>query len=74
MWEIISGQEPYAKERVWAIPQKVCEENLRPSPIPQGAPEKYVEIMKKAWSGSANERPSILVIENQLNELLTILN
>jgi len=71
MWEILTGQELYKGYKMFSIPQKVCEENLRPTipaDLKKSFPE-YVEIMTSAWSKDPETRPSMEEIEISLSKL-----
>ncbi|CAG8507979.1 1830_t:CDS:2 [Paraglomus occultum] len=64
LWEIASGKIPFENDKEFDAIRKIME-GLR-DPIPKDTPEKYAEIIKKAWAPDPLSRPTIIEIYMQL--------
>jgi predicted Ser/Thr protein kinase len=64
LWEITTGQHPYAGISPEYALMKT--EQGKRDPIPPQVPQFYADIIKKCWSLKPSERPSLSVIIHQL--------
>lgn len=67
-WEIWTGKDPYARENTFSIYQLVVQ-GVRPE-IPSTCPIKLQEAMKAAWNTSAKDRPSALIISQEMESIV----
>jgi len=72
MWEMITGEQPYASMKTWSIPQHVIEGN-RP-PIPKDINPDYAKVMRKCWDTKEENRPSFAELEKIFGLMINILN
>ncbi|CAG8585330.1 3283_t:CDS:2 [Paraglomus occultum] len=65
LWEIASGKIPFADDNnIRSVMEKLMK-GLR-DPIPKDTPEKYAEVINKAWDQNPSSRPTITEIYVQL--------
>ena len=67
LWELLTGDMPYAKLNPSTITIGVTQGTLRP-PIPEGAPPKVVELIQKCWNQEPTRRPSISRVVSNLKQ------
>ncbi|KAL9666091.1 hypothetical protein QQ045_000413 [Rhodiola kirilowii] len=72
MWEILTGEEPYADMHCGAIIGGIVKNTLRP-PIPQRCDTEWKNLMEQCWSPDPEERPSFTEIANKLRIMLVAL-
>ncbi|KAL1834889.1 hypothetical protein ACET3Z_004540 [Daucus carota] len=65
MWEILTGEEPYANMHCGAIIGGIVKNTLRP-PIPVRCDSEWKNLMEQCWSADPNVRPSFTEITNSL--------
>ncbi|KAM7488553.1 hypothetical protein LguiB_026037 [Lonicera macranthoides] len=65
MWEILTGEEPYANMHCGAIIGGIVNNTLRP-PIPERCDPEWRKLMEDCWSPDPSARPSFTEITNRL--------
>ncbi|XP_055813819.1 uncharacterized protein LOC129883231 [Solanum dulcamara] len=65
MWEILTGEEPYANLHCGAIIGGIVNNTLRP-PVPQRCDPEWGKLMEECWSPDPEARPSFTEITNRL--------
>ncbi|KAF8392064.1 hypothetical protein HHK36_022405 [Tetracentron sinense] len=65
MWEILTGEEPYANMHCGAIIGGIVNNSLRP-PIPDRCDIEWRKLMEQCWSPDPSARPSFTEITNRL--------
>ncbi|XXG61767.1 hypothetical protein AAC387_Pa05g0295 [Persea americana] len=65
MWEILTGEEPYANMHCGAIIGGIVNNTLRP-PIPDRCDPEWRKLMEQCWSPDPEARPSFTEITNRL--------
>lgn len=65
MWEILTGDEPYASMHCGAIIGGIVKNTLRP-PIPDGCDSEWRKLMEQCWSADPEVRPSFTEVTNRL--------
>ncbi|KAG5588424.1 hypothetical protein H5410_048858 [Solanum commersonii] len=73
MWEILTGEEPYANLHCGAIIGKLLDggivnNTLRP-PVPQRCDPEWGKLMEECWSPDSEARPSFTEITNRLRAM-----
>ena len=68
LWELLTGDTPFANQRESAIAQAVLAGD-RP-PLPSGATNDWVSLIKQCWAPNAWERPDWSTIIHRLNALV----
>ncbi|XP_071722119.1 uncharacterized protein [Rutidosis leptorrhynchoides] len=68
MWEILTGEEPYANLHCGAIIGGIISNTLRP-PIPEHCDTEWIKLMEECWSVDPQERPSFTEITNRLRAM-----
>ncbi|CAG8645345.1 10004_t:CDS:2, partial [Ambispora gerdemannii] len=68
MWEIATRKEPfYEINSDIEVSEKVKNDKLRPSPIPNDIIPEYENIMKKSWVESFRSRPTMYQISSEFH-------
>ncbi|XP_010515013.1 PREDICTED: uncharacterized protein LOC104790915 [Camelina sativa] len=70
LWELFTGEEPYADLHYGAIIGGIVSNTLRP-PIPDFCDMDWKLLMERCWSAEPSERPSFTVIVNELRSMGT---
>ncbi|XP_002518140.2 uncharacterized protein LOC8265633 [Ricinus communis] len=65
MWEVLTGEEPYANMHCGAIIGGIVSNTLRP-PIPERCDPEWRKLMEECWSFYPSARPSFTEITNRL--------
>ncbi|KAK1591953.1 hypothetical protein Q3G72_016560 [Acer saccharum] len=65
MWEILTGEEPYANMHCGAIIGGIVSNTLRP-PIPERCDPEWKKLMEDCWSFDPASRPSFTEITDRL--------
>ncbi|KAL3532237.1 hypothetical protein ACH5RR_005758 [Cinchona calisaya] len=65
MWELLTGEEPYADLHYGAIIGGIVSNTLRPS-VPESCDPDWKALMERCWSAEPSERPSFTEIANEL--------
>uniref|UniRef100_A0A5B6ZLT1 Protein kinase domain-containing protein n=1 Tax=Davidia involucrata TaxID=16924 RepID=A0A5B6ZLT1_DAVIN len=68
MWEILTGEEPYANMHCGAIIGGIVKNTLRP-PIPERCDSEWRKLMEQCWSADPEARPSFTEITNRLRSM-----
>ncbi|KAL6002144.1 hypothetical protein ACLOJK_037592 [Asimina triloba] len=69
LWEILTGEEPYANMHCGEVIGGIVNNNLRP-PIPKRCNSKWRELMEDCWSSDPESRPSFTAITGRLRMIL----
>ncbi|XP_056168668.1 uncharacterized protein LOC115694020 isoform X2 [Syzygium oleosum] len=72
MWEMLTGEEPYANMHCGAIIGGIVSNTLRP-PIPERCDPEWRELMEECWSADPSSRPSFTQITMRLQTMLKTL-
>ncbi|KAL3812374.1 hypothetical protein ACJIZ3_013642 [Penstemon smallii] len=72
MWEILTGEEPYANMHCGAIIGGIVNNTLRP-PIPERCDPEWRKLVEECWSHDPAARPSFTEITNRLRVMSTAL-
>ncbi|CAJ1975585.1 unnamed protein product [Sphenostylis stenocarpa] len=70
MWELLTGEEPYADLHYGAIIGGIVNNTLRP-PVPESCDPEWRLLMERCWSSEPSERPSFTDIANGLRSMAT---
>ncbi|XP_010265709.1 PREDICTED: uncharacterized protein LOC104603386 [Nelumbo nucifera] len=68
MWELLTGEEPYADLHYGAIIGGIVSNTLRPA-VPDYCDPEWRSLMEKCWSSETSERPSFTEIANMLRSM-----
>ncbi|GAV70669.1 PB1 domain-containing protein/Pkinase_Tyr domain-containing protein [Cephalotus follicularis] len=68
MWEILTGEEPYADMHCGAIIGGIVKNTLRPT-IPERCDPEWRKLMERCWSPDPESRPSFTEITNKLRSM-----
>lgn len=68
MWELLTGEEPYADLHYGAIIGGIVSNTLRP-PVPESCDPEWRSLMERCWSAEPSERPSFTEIANELRSM-----
>ncbi|WOG90778.1 hypothetical protein DCAR_0310023 [Daucus carota subsp. sativus] len=68
LWELLTGDEPYADLHYGAIIGGIVSNTLRP-PIPDYCDPEWKSLMERCWSTEPLERPKFSEVANQLRSL-----
>ncbi|CAN8311244.1 unnamed protein product [Cochlearia groenlandica] len=72
MWEILTGEEPYANLHCGAIIGGIVNDTLRPS-IPERCEAEWKKLMEQCWSFDPRVRPSFTEIVARLRSMTVAL-
>ncbi|KAL6532691.1 hypothetical protein OROGR_013651 [Orobanche gracilis] len=70
MWELLTGEEPYADLHYGAIIGGIVSNTLRP-PVPETCDPDWRALMERCWSTEPSERPNFTDIANELRAMAT---
>ncbi|XP_057471422.1 uncharacterized protein LOC130760219 [Actinidia eriantha] len=73
MWEILTGEEPYANMHCGAIIGGIVSNTLRP-PIPDRCSPEWKKLMEECWSPNPTARPSFTEITNRLRVMSMVVH
>ncbi|KAL6606747.1 hypothetical protein ACP70R_042400 [Stipagrostis hirtigluma subsp. patula] len=68
MWELLTGEEPYAELHYGAIIGGIVNNTLRP-PVPESCDPQWRSLMEQCWSAEPSERPSFTEIGKSLRAM-----
>ncbi|XP_010913370.1 uncharacterized protein [Elaeis guineensis] len=68
MWELLTGEEPYADLHHGAILGGIVSNTLRPA-VPDSCDPDWRSLMEQCWSAEASERPSFAEIASRLRSM-----
>lgn len=70
LFEVYSRKNPYEGEDFKQVLQRVCDRRINKRPaIPETAPPKMVDLMKRCWSRDENFRPTSRDLDMMLMDL-----
>ncbi|KAL6223932.1 hypothetical protein ACLB2K_002789 [Fragaria x ananassa] len=73
MWELLTGEEPYANLRSEEIIGGIIKGNLRPE-IPSWCDPTWRSLMERCWSSDPESRPPFLEISKELRAMAAAMN
>jgi len=73
LWELLSGQVPYADLTPLQAAVGVVQKGLRPT-IPKNINPKLAELLLRCWKADPSERPDFSEITTVLQEILKEVN
>ena len=78
MWEISSGQPPFADfdrgyDHDYYLLIKKIIDGMRPRIVPE-TPSEYEKLMKQCWDADPSNRPDIYILFNKIREINQICN
>ncbi|KAL5839887.1 hypothetical protein ACOSQ4_012495 [Xanthoceras sorbifolium] len=68
LWELLTGEEPYADLHYGAIIGGIVSNTLRPA-VPESCDPDWKSLMERCWSADPPERPSFTEIANELRSM-----
>ncbi|XP_066370063.1 RAF-like serine/threonine-protein kinase PRAF isoform X3 [Miscanthus floridulus] len=68
MWELLTGEEPYAELHYGAIIGGIVNNTLRP-PVPEPCDPQWRSLMEQCWSAEPSERPSFTEVGKRLRAM-----
>lgn len=68
LWELLTGEEPYATMHYGAIIGGIVSNTLRP-PVPKGCDSAWKSLMEACWSADPAERPTFPEIARSLRAM-----
>ncbi|XP_078432612.1 RAF-like serine/threonine-protein kinase 24 [Wolffia australiana] len=68
MWEILTGEEPYANMHYGAIIGGIVSNTLRP-PVPASCDPEWRRLMEQCWAPDPAQRPSFTEIAGRLRSM-----
>ncbi|CAK9882837.1 unnamed protein product [Sphagnum jensenii] len=68
MWELLTGEEPYASMHYGAIIGGIVNNTLRPK-IPSWCDPTWKSLMERCWSADPADRPTFSVIASELRAM-----
>ncbi|ONK61176.1 uncharacterized protein A4U43_C08F27010 [Asparagus officinalis] len=68
MWEILTGEEPYANMHYGAIIGGIVNNTLRP-PVPGSCDPEWRRLMEQCWAPDPQQRPSFTQIASRLRSM-----
>ncbi|XP_019415476.1 PREDICTED: uncharacterized protein LOC109326975 [Lupinus angustifolius] len=68
MWELLTGEEPYADLHYGAIIGGIVSNTLRPA-VPKSCDPEWRLLMERCWSSDPSERPTFTEIANELRSM-----
>ncbi|GAB2267452.1 hypothetical protein Dimus_002435 [Dionaea muscipula] len=73
MWELLTGDEPYADMHFASIIGGIVNNTLRPQ-IPTWCDPEWKSLMESCWSSDVAQRPSFSEISQRLRNMATAMN
>ncbi|KAB1203763.1 hypothetical protein CJ030_MR8G011175 [Morella rubra] len=68
LWELLTGEEPYANMHCGAIIGGIVSNTLRPQ-LPKRCDPQWKRLMEECWSPDPAARPSFTEITNRLRDM-----
>ncbi|KAL2929880.1 Serine/threonine-protein kinase CTR1 [Bienertia sinuspersici] len=68
MWELLTGEEPYADLHYGAIIGGIVNNTLRPE-VPENCDPGWRSLMERCWSAEPPERPNFTEIASELRQM-----
>ncbi|KAK7373690.1 hypothetical protein VNO80_07106 [Phaseolus coccineus] len=72
MWELLTGEEPYADMHCGAIIGGIVKNTLRPT-VPDRCDSEWRKLMEECWSPEPENRPSFTEITSRLRSMSVVL-
>jgi len=72
LWEILTGEEPYANMHCGAIIGGIVNNSLRPQ-IPETCDPEWRKLMEQCWSANPDFRPSFTEVTDRLRAISALL-
>ncbi|KAL5205362.1 hypothetical protein ABZP36_033571 [Zizania latifolia] len=72
LWEILTGEEPYANMHCGTIIGGIVNNTLRP-PIPKNCEPEWRQLMEQCWSADPDIRPSFTEVTDRLRAMSSTL-
>ncbi|KAF7057026.1 hypothetical protein CFC21_064374 [Triticum aestivum] len=72
LWEILTGEEPYANMHCGAIIGGIVNNSLRP-PVPETCDPEWRILMEQCWSANPDIRPSFTEVTDRLRAMSAML-
>ncbi|XP_066375742.1 uncharacterized protein [Miscanthus floridulus] len=69
MWELLTGEEPYAELHYGTIIGGIVNNTLRP-PVPESCDPQWRSLMEQCWSAEPSERPSFTEVGKSLRAMV----
>ncbi|KAK1291758.1 Serine/threonine-protein kinase CTR1 [Acorus calamus] len=73
MWELLTGQEPYADLHYGVIIGGIVSNTLRP-PVPESCDPEWRSLMEQCWSAEPSERPNFTEVAARLRSMAAALS
>ncbi|XP_022755398.1 uncharacterized protein LOC111303416 [Durio zibethinus] len=73
MWELLTGEEPYADMHCASIIGGIVNNTLRPK-IPSWCDPEWKTLMEKCWASDPAERPSFSEVSQRLRNMAAAIN
>ncbi|KAJ3695375.1 hypothetical protein LUZ60_000752 [Juncus effusus] len=73
MWELLTGEEPYAEMRAASIIGGLLNNSLRPQ-IPTWCDPEWKGLMESCWDSDPTQRPSFSEISQKLRKMAAAIN
>ncbi|AQL04546.1 Protein kinase superfamily protein with octicosapeptide/Phox/Bem1p domain [Zea mays] len=68
LWELLTGEEPYADLHYGVIIGGIVSNTLRP-PVPDSCDPEWRSLMEQCWSTEPSERPNFTEVVNRLRSM-----
>lgn len=68
LWEILTGEEPYANMHYGAVIGGIVKNTLRPT-IPEWCDPQWRKLMEQCWSADPQARPPFMDVANKLRSM-----
>ncbi|XP_022921919.1 uncharacterized protein LOC111430035 [Cucurbita moschata] len=68
LWELLTGEEPYANLHYGVIIGGIVSNTLRPE-VPESCDPEWRSLMERCWSSELSERPSFTEIAHELRSM-----
>ncbi|KAF5205452.1 Mitogen-activated protein kinase kinase kinase [Thalictrum thalictroides] len=73
MWELLTGEEPYADMHCASIIGGIVHDSLRPQ-VPSWCDPEWKSLMESSWASDPGERPSFSEISQKLRKMAAAIN
>ncbi|KAF9612873.1 hypothetical protein IFM89_004289 [Coptis chinensis] len=73
MWELLTGEEPYADMHCASIIGGIVNDSLRPQ-VPSWCDPEWKSLMENCWSSEPGQRPSFSEISQKLRKMAAAIN
>ncbi|KAF6138536.1 hypothetical protein GIB67_022570 [Kingdonia uniflora] len=73
MWELLTGEEPYAEKHCASIIGGIVNNTLRPQ-VPTWCDPEWKSLMESCWASEPGERPSFTEISQKLRKMAAATN